>query len=155
MHRWLAAALIAMFTAGVAAGQEAPALSEAQFHKLDGFIDSIGAHQEFPAPTAQNLMLSDDPNLALPVLMVVTDDHRVYFARSQLNRNDYIVWARTKDKTTSYMFSTRADLKLVRALYLKENRFPQPVDAASPQIQAIYRDALIALARDVDKSKPH
>lgn len=155
MHRWLAAAIITIFAAGFAWAQEAPALSEAQFHKLVGFIDAIGAKQEFPPPTAQNLGLSNDASLALPVLMVVTDDHQVYFARSRLNRNDYIVWVRIENNTASYMFSTHADLKLIRALYLRENEFPQPRDGKSPEVQAIYRDALIALAKDADKSAPH
>jgi len=155
MHRWLAAALIAIFAAGAAAAQEAPALSEAQFRKLDGFLDSIGAREEFPPPTAQNLGLTDDANLALPVVIVKTDNHQVYFARSQFNHNDYVVWLRAKDNAASYMFSTHPDLKLIRALYLKENEFPQPMDTAASQVQALYRDALIALGKDVDKSKPH
>lgn len=154
MHRWLAATLIAIF-AGIASAQESPGLSEAQFHKLEKFIDTIGAKQEFPAPTAQSLGLSNDPRLALPVLLIVTDNHEVYFGRSQLDRNDYVVWVRAEGNTASYLFSTHADLKLSRALYLKENEFPQPRDVSSPQVQAVYRDALIALAKDVDKSAPH
>jgi hypothetical protein len=49
------------------------------------------------------------------VVAVVTDDHKVYFCRSELNPADYIIWARTADNESSYMFLTRSDLKLIRA----------------------------------------
>ena len=84
----------------------------------------------------------------------MTSDHRVYFCRSQLNPDDYIIWVRGPDNLSSYMFSTRADLKLRRALYLRANEFPQPQTSISPQVQAIYNEALTALAKDVDKSPP-
>jgi len=38
---------------------------------------------------------------------------------------------------------------------LMENQFPRSIDTASSQVQTLYRDALIALGKDVDKSKPH
>ncbi len=155
MHRWLAAALVAMFAAGTALGQEAPALSEAQFHKLVGFIDTIGAKQQLPPPTAQSLGLSNDASLALPVTMVTTDDHKVYFARSDLNRNDYVVWVRAEGNTASYMFATHANLKPITGLYLKENEFPRPIDVTSTQVRTVYRDALSALGKDVDNSASH
>jgi hypothetical protein len=154
MKQWLAAALIAIFTAGIVSAQEAPPLSEKQFRKLIKFVDQIGAKQEFPAPTAQDLGFSSDTTLVLPVLLVVTDDHQVYFARSQRNRDDYIVWVRAEGNTASYMFSTHADLKLIRALYLKESQFPQSLDTSSPRVKKIYRDALADLGKDVDKSPP-
>ena len=119
------------------------------------FIDVIGAKQEFPAPTALSLGVSDDPSKVLPVLAVVTDDHKVYFCRSQLDPADYIIWSRTEDKESSYLFRTRADFNLVRALYLRNGQFPQAVDSNSTQVQTIYKSALAALAKDVDKSSSH
>jgi len=56
--------------------------------------------------------------------LVVTDHHKVYFCRSELNPADYIIWVRASDKESSYMFLTHADLKLVRTLYLKNEAFP-------------------------------
>ena len=50
------------------------------------------------------------------------------------------------------MFLTHADLKLVRALYLRNNAFPQMLDVPSTQVQIIYKDALAALGKDVDKT---
>ena len=82
--------------------------------------------------------------------MVVTDNHKVYFCRSDLNPADYVIWVRAADKESSYMFLTHADLKLARALYLRNNAFPQVLDVPSAQIQAIYKDALVALGKDVD-----
>jgi hypothetical protein len=81
----------------------------------------------------------------------VTDDHKVYFCRSELNPTDYIIWVRLADKDASYMFLTHEDLKLVRTLYLRSQGFPQIVDVPSTQIQSIYKDALVALGKDVDK----
>ena len=53
----------------------------------------------------------------------MTDDHKVYFCRSELNPADYIIWVRAADNESSYMFLTHADLKLVRAVYLKNRHF--------------------------------
>ena len=50
------------------------------------------------------------------------------------------------------MFLTHADLKLVRTLYLKNQAFPQVLDVPSTQVQTIYKDALVALGKDVDKT---
>ena len=80
----------------------------------------------------------------------MTDNHKVYFCRSDLNPADYIIWVRTSDKDSYYMFLTHEDLKLVRALHLRNKGFPDIVDAPSSQIQAIYKDALLALGKDVD-----
>ncbi len=110
-----------------------------------------GGKEEFPPPTAQNLGISSDPNQALPVTVVVTDNHKVYFCRSELNPADYIIWVRAADNDSSYMFLTHTDLKLVRTLYLKNQAFPQVLDVPSTQIQTIYKDALAALGKDVDK----
>jgi len=153
MKRLLAVAILTILTAGMlASAQDAPLISPTQFQKLQKFIDTIGAKQEFPAPTALNLGFSTDPTGPLPVVVVVTNDHQVYFCRSELNPKDYIIWVRSPDNQASYMFSTHADFKLVRALYLSNNKFPDIVDGNSTKIQTIYKDALMALAKDADSS---
>jgi hypothetical protein len=139
-----------LMTGALAAAEEARPISAAQLQKILKFVDTIGGKEEFPPPTAQNLGISTDPNQTLPVTVVVTDDHKVYFCRSELNPTDYIVWVRTSDKDSSYMFLTHADLKLVRTLHLRNNGFPEVLDAPSSQVQAIYKDALLALGKDVD-----
>jgi hypothetical protein len=48
------------------------------------------------------------------------------------------------------MFLTHADLKLVRTLYLKNEAFPQVLDAHLAQVHTIYKDAMGALGKDVD-----
>src|SRR5690242_10752250 len=132
MKRLLVAAVTMMSLSGVwvlatnaTLAEEAPPITAAQLQKILKFVDSIGAKEEFPAPTAHSLGISGDANLALPVIVVVTDDHKVYFCRSELNPEDYIVWVRTSDKESSYMFLTHADLKLVRGLFLHEGAFPR------------------------------
>jgi hypothetical protein len=160
MKRSLVTALFTILVAGswvlaasLVAAQEAPPLSPAQLQKILKFVDTIGAKEEFPPPTAQNLGVSTDANLALPVTVVVTNDHNVYFARSELNPADYIIWVRTSDKESSYMFLTHADLKLVRALHLRTNGFPDVLAAPPAPIQAMYKNALVALGKDVDHSR--
>ena len=156
MTRFLVAAMIVIISLGVGTAQEtAPPISPAQFQKLTKAIETIGGKEELPAPTAHDLGLSSDASLALPVLLVVTDDHHLYFGRSQLNQNDYIVWVRAERNKASYMFSTHSDLKLIGALYLRNDQFPRAENINSQKIQGIYRDALAALARDIDKSMPH
>jgi len=157
MKRLLVAAIVAMSMAGSwaiaatwAAAEEARPISAAQLQKILKFVDTIGGKEEFPPPTAQNLGVSTDPNQTLPVTVVVTDNHKVYFCRSDLNPADYIIWVRTSDKESSYMFLTHADLKLVRTLHLHNNGFPEVLDAPSSQVQTIYKDALLALGKDVD-----
>ena len=157
MKRLLVAAVVGIAGAwvlatNVAVAQEAQLITPAQLQKILKFLDTIGGKEEFPAPTAQNLGVSDDPNLALPVTVVVTNDHKVYFCRSELNPEDYIVWVRTSDKESSYMFLTHADLKLVRGLFLHEGAFPQVIENPSAPVQAIYKNALVALGKDVDRS---
>jgi hypothetical protein len=66
---------------------------------------------------------------------------------------DYIIWVRTADKESSYMFLTHADLKLVRALHLRANGFPDVLNSPPAQVEAIYKDALLALGKDVDHSR--
>jgi hypothetical protein len=157
MKRLLVAVAIAvsgawLLAAHMAVAQETQPITHTQLQKILKFIDTIGAKEEFPAPTALSLGVSRDANLALPVAVVVTDDHKVYFCRSELNPEDYIVWVRTSDKESSYMFLTHADLKLVRGLFLHEGVFPQVIENPSAQVQTIYKDALVALGKDVDRS---
>jgi hypothetical protein len=135
-----------------ATAEEARPISAAQLQKILKFVDTIGGKEELPGPTAQNLGVSSDPNQALPVTVVVTDNHKVYFCRSDLNPADYVIWVRTSDQESSYMFLTHADLKLVRTLHLRNNGFPEILDAPSPQVQAIYKDALLALGKDIDRT---
>jgi hypothetical protein len=136
-----------------AAAEEARPISSAQLQKVLTFVDAIGTKEEFPAPTAQNLGVSDDPNVVLPVTVVVTNDHKVYFCRSELNPADYIIWVRTADKESSYMFLTDANLKLVRALHLRANGFPDVLNSPPAKIEAIYKEALLVLGKDVDHSR--
>jgi hypothetical protein len=154
MKRWLLAVVFAMSTSGaVVSAADAPIISATQFQKLQKFLDTIGGKENFPAPMSEALGFSNDLTAVLPVLQITTDDHTVYFSRSQLNPEDYIIWARTKgDNQSSYMFSTHSDFKLIRALYLHTNDFPKLQDINSPKIQTLYRNALVALAKDVDKS---
>ena len=135
-----------------AAADEARPISAAQLQNILKFVDTIGGKEEFPPPTAHDLGISGDPNQKLPVTVVVTDDKKVYFCRSELNPADYIIWVRTADKNSSYMFLTHADLKLARTLHLKNQGFPQVLDVPSTQVQTIYKDALAALGKDVDKT---
>jgi hypothetical protein len=156
MKSLLIAVIVTVLTAGTwASAEESSPISPAQLQKILKFVDTIGAKQEFPPPTAHDLGLSTDPTKALPVVMVVTDNHKVYFCRSALNPTDYIIWTRTTDTESSYMFLTHADFKLVRALYLRSQEFPRVVDAASNQVQTIYNEALAILAKDVDKNSSH
>jgi hypothetical protein len=151
-----AAAVLTMAMAGpLAAATDAPPMSAVQLQKILKFVDTIGSKQEFAPPTAQSLGLSKDPAQKLPVTVVVTDDHKVYFCRSDLNPADYIIWVRLPDNKTAYMFLTHADLKLVSAIYLRTEAFPMRADVASGQVQSAYRDALAALAKDVDHSTAH
>ena len=94
---------------------------------------------------------------ALPVTVVVTDNHNVYFCRSELDPTDYIIWVRTSDKDSSYMFLTHADLKLVRALHLRNNGFPD-VMTAPPASSSIVRSSFFevsSLIGDCSKLPPH
>ena len=154
MKRLLVAAIALaggwMLATNIAIAQEAHPITPAQLQKILKFVDTIGGKEEFPAPTAQNLGVTNDVNQVLPVTVVVTDDHKVYFCRSDLNPADYIIWVRTADKDSSYMFLTHADLKLVRALHLRNNGFPDVLNSPPAPVQTIYHDALVALAKDVD-----
>ncbi len=116
-----------------------------RYHRRKGRVSSPDG--------ALSLGVSDDPSKVLPVVVVVvTDDHKVYFCRSEFDPADYLIWSRTADKDSSYLFRTRSDFKLIRALYLHNEQFPQAVDTDSTQVKTIYKSALAALAKDVDKS---
>jgi len=156
VRRWLALALLTIFASGgFAAAQTAPPVSPADLQKILRYIDTIGSKQNFPAPTAQNLGLSKDPSQALPVTVIMTDDHRVYFCRSDLNHNDYIILARMPGNGGSYMFSTNANFALSHALYLPVNDFPRTENVNSQQIIELYKRSLTALAADINKSPAH
>jgi hypothetical protein len=172
MKRWLAALAVMLLTAsGIASAQDqpavraqqqppdlaqnrAPSVSAATLQKILKFIDKIGAKQNFPPPTAQELGLSSDVSQNLPVLTIMTDDHRVYFCRSELNPADFVIWVRMPGGTVSYMFATHSDFKLNHALYLQADNFPKVANVKSPQVQDIYKRALSALAADIGKSPP-
>jgi hypothetical protein len=156
MKRLLVAAVLAVLAPGIfASAEEAAPISPAQLQKILKFVDTIGAKQEFPPPTAQSLGMSSNPSQVLPVVTVVTDDHKVYFCRSQLDPADYIIWSRTADNESSYLFRTRSDFKLIRALYLRNEAFPVVADSNSTQVLTIYKGALAALAKDIDSSSSH
>jgi hypothetical protein len=152
MKQLLAAALVTIAVGTFASAQEAPRISAAELQKILRFVDTVGSKQNLPPPTALQLGLSLDPAQILPVATVVTADHTVYFSRSELDPNDYIILAREAGNTSSYMFLTHPDFKLTRALYLRADDFPQSADANSSQVQAAYKTALIALAKDIDKT---
>ena len=153
--KWpIAGALLAVLMTGfIASAEEASPLSPADLKKLLTYVDTIGLKQTFPAPMAQNLGLSQDEKQDLPVVSVVTDDHTVYFCRSGLDANDYVIWVIGSDKKSSSMFVTHQDLKLVRALYVKAEAIPQLQNITDDEVEANYEKALAALARDLHKTK--
>jgi len=102
---------------------------------------------------AKNLGLSQDEKQNLPVVSVATNDHRVYFCRSGLDANDYIIWAIASDQKSSSMFVTHQDLKLARALYMRAEAVPQLQNVNDDEVEANYEKALAALAQDLNKTK--
>lgn len=154
MKKWFAALVVAVVSATFALAQEAPPISSTQLQKMLKFLDAIGAKETFPAPVAHELGLSDDMQKELPITVIVTNDHKVYFCRSVLDPKDFIVWVRSPDNVSSYMFATHADFKPVRALYLHTDDFPRALDVNAKEPQAVYKKALAALAKDVDSSPP-
>ena len=95
MRRWLAAMVVTILVSGgFALAQTAPFISSAELQKILRYVDTIGSKKNFPGPTAQSLGLSKDPGQALPVTVIMTNDHRVYFCRSDLDQNDYIILLR-------------------------------------------------------------
>ena len=140
-------------SASLGFAEEAPPLSQADLKQLLTYVDSIGVKQTFPAPMAKNLGLSSDEKKDLPVVSIVTDDHRVYFCRSGLDAKDYIVWAIAPDQKSSSMFVTHQDLKLTRALYMHADAVPQLEAINDPAVVNNYAHSLAALSRDLRKAK--
>jgi|SRR5580704_3914747 hypothetical protein len=153
VRRWLAAIVVTILASGgYAAAQTAPLISPAELQKILRYVDTIGSKKNFPGPTAQSLGLSKDPGEALPVTVIMTNDHRVYFCRSDLDQNDYIILLRMPGNGGSYMFSTNANFALGHALYLPVSDFPRVENANSPQTQDLYKRALSELTADINKS---
>jgi len=151
---WLCALVVMIAGAAPSAlAQDAPPISPAQLQKMLKFLDVSGGKETFPAPVAQNLGLTDDASKELPITVLVTNDHTVYFCRSELDPKDYILWVRMPDNVSSYMFATHADFKLNGALLLRTNGFPQREDANAAKVQTIYKKALAALAKDIDTTR--
>jgi len=156
VRRLLAAVVVTILVSdGFASAQTATLISSAELQKILRYVDTIGSKKNFPGPTAQSLGLSKDPGQALPVTVIMTDDHRVYFCRSDLNQNDYIILARMPGNGGSYMFSTNANFALGHALYLPVNDFPRVENINSSQTQDLYKRALTELTADINKSRAH
>jgi hypothetical protein len=156
LRTWrIAAALLGvlMMSASVGFAEEAPPLSPADFKKLVGYIDTIGVKQTFPPPMARNLGLSQDLKQDLPVVSVVTNDHKVYFCRSELDAKDYLIWVIGSDKKSSSMFVTHDDLKLASALYMRAEAIPQRQNVNDDEVLTEYKKALAALSQDLHKTK--
>lgn len=132
--------------------QDASPLSPSDLKKLLGYVDTIGVKQTFPPPMARNLGLSQDEKQDLPVVSVATNDHKIYFCRSELDAKDYIIWAIGSDEKSSSMFVTHDDLKLTRAMHMRAEAIPQLQNIDDDEILSEYNHALEALARDLKKS---
>lgn len=152
--RWLAAAVITVLTAGgLASAQNKPLIAAGELQKILKYVDTIGSKKSFAPPTAQNLGFSSDPNQTLPVTVIMTDDHRVYFCRSELNPDDYVLWVRLPGND-SYMFATHPNFELVRALYMPTENFPKVMDVKSAKVLDLYKRGLAWLVQDINKSPP-
>jgi hypothetical protein len=155
LPKWrIAGALLGvLMTASLGSAEEAPPLSAADLKQLLSYVDSIGVKQNFPAPMAKNLGLSSDEKKDLPVVSIVTNDHRVYFCRSGLDAKDYIIWAIAPDQKSSSMFVTHQDLKLTRALSLHADAVPQLLFINAADVVDSYKHSLEALSQDLRKTK--
>jgi hypothetical protein len=155
LPKWrIAGALLGvLMTASLGSAEEAPPLSPADLKQLLSYVDSIGVKQNFPAPMAKNLGLSSDEKKDLPVVSIVTNDHRVYFCRSGLDAKDYIIWVIAPDQKSSSMFVTHQDLKLTRALYLHADAVPQLLFVNAADVVNSYKQGLEALSQDLRKTK--
>lgn len=153
-RKWLisSALLAALMTASIASVEAASPLSPADLKKLLSYVDSIGVKQSFPAPMAKNLGFSQDEKQELPVVSVVTSDHKTYFCRSGLNAKDYIIWVIGPNAKSSSMFVTHDDLKLTRALYMQAEKIPQLQNIHDDEVEIAYEKALAALAQDLKKT---
>jgi hypothetical protein len=161
LPKWrIAGALVGVFafigvlmTASAGSAEEAAPLSPAELKQLLSYIDSIGVKQSFPAPMAKNLGLSSDDKKDLPVVSIVTNDHRVYFCRSGLDAKDYIIWVVAPDQKSSSMFVTHQDLKLTRALSMHADAVPQLENINDAAVVTNYARGLAALSQDLRKTK--
>lgn len=155
LPKWrIAGALLGvLMTASLGSAEEAPPLSAADLKQLLSYVDSIGVKQNFPAPMAKNLGLSSDEKKDLPVVSIVTNDHKVYFCRSGLDAKDYIIWAIAPDQKSSSMFVMHQDLKLTRALSLHADAVPQLLFINAADVVDSYKHSLEALSQDLRKTK--
>jgi hypothetical protein len=144
---------VSLGSASLGFAEEAPPLSQADLKQLLTYVDSIGVKQTFPAPMAKNLGLSSDEKKDLPVVSIVTNDHRVYFCRSGLDAKDYIIWVIGSDQKSSSMFVTREDLKLTHALYMYADKVPQMQSINDADVVTNYARSLEALSRDLRTAK--
>jgi hypothetical protein len=141
--------------ASIGFAQEVSPLSPADFKKLVAYIDTIGVKQTFPPPMARNLGLSQDLKQDLPVISVVTNDHKIYFCRSELDAKDYLIWVIGSNEKSSSMFVTHQDLKLASALYMRAEAIPQRQNVNDDEVLTEYKHALEALSQDLHKTKSH
>jgi hypothetical protein len=164
LRKWRSAtALLAVLTtasavlmaASIGFAQEAPPLSPADLKKLVNYVDTIGVKQTFAPPMARNLGLSQDEKQDLPVVSIVTNDHKVYFCRSELDAKDYLIWVIGSDEKSSSIFVTHQDLKLARALYMHADAIPQLQNVNEDEVLTEYKHALTALSQDLKKTKNH
>lgn len=157
LRKWrIAAALLGvLMTASMAFAQDAPPLSPADLKKLLSYVDTIGVKQTFPPPMARNLGFSQDLKQDLPVVSVVTNDHKIYFCRSELDAKDYLIWVIGPNEKSSSMFVTHDDLKLARALYMRAEAIPQLQNVNDDEVLTEYNKALAGLASDLKKTKSH
>jgi hypothetical protein len=161
LRKWpIAAAFLAvsitasavLMAASTGFAQEASPLSPADLKKLLNYVDTIGVKQTFPPPMARNLGLSQDEKQDLPVVSIVTNDHKVYFCRSELDAKDYIIWVIGSDEKSSSIFVTHDDLKLTRAMYMRAEAIPQLQNIDEDEVLTEYNHALEALSQDLKKS---
>jgi hypothetical protein len=148
----LISASAVLMAGSIGFAEEASPLSPADLNKLLGYVDTIGVKQTFPPPMARNLGLTDDLKQDLPVVSVVTSDHKVYFCRSELDAKDYIIWVIGSDKKSSSIFVTHDDLKLTRAMYMRAEAIPQLQNIDEDEVLTEYNHALEALSQDLKKS---
>ena len=148
----LIAASTVLMAASAGFAEEAPPLSPADLKKLLGYVDTIGVKQTFPPPMARNLGLTQDEKQDLPVVSVTTNDHKIYFCRSELDAKDFIIWVIGSDEKSSSIFVTHQDLKLTRAMHMRAEAIPQLQNTDDDEILTEYRHALMALSQDLKKS---
>jgi len=142
-----------LMAASIGFAQEASPLSRPDLKKLLGYVDTIGVKQNFPPPMARNLGLSQDEKQDLPVVSVATNDHKIYFCRSELDAKDYIIWVIGSDEKSSTMFVTHQDLKLTRAMHMRAEAIPQLQNVTDDDVLTDYKKALAALSQDLQKTK--